>query len=69
MSLPRAKPAYDQDDENRTRQAIDDGFAKSYRRGQSIELFPNTSVVMRSPDGTRWKLAISNAGALSAVLA
>lgn len=38
------------------------------KRGQDIET-DQESIILRSPDGARWKLAVANNGTLSAVSA
>lgn len=50
-----------------TRQAyaqIERMDAMNYKRNQDIEL-GNTAIILMSPDGSRFKLVVSNAGALS----
>jgi hypothetical protein len=69
MILATPKPAYDMADEAKTRAAIAAAIAKAYVRGESIELWPGATVILRSPNNNRWKLAVDNAGALTAVAA
>lgn len=69
MKLAYPKPQYDQDDEAKVRAAIAEAFAKAYVRGESIELWPGASVVIRSPNNNRWRLTVDNTGALTTVAA
>lgn len=39
-------------------------FQNSYRKDQHIDINPATYVIMTSPDGTRFSVTVSNAGAL-----
>lgn len=40
---------------------------QNYKRGAHVELPADTFIILRSPDGARWKITVSNAGVLSAV--
>lgn len=48
--------------------AIEAADRMNYKRGQDIELGTN-SIILTAPNGIRYKLVVSNAGALSTVVA
>lgn len=60
----RAPQKYDPMDAAKFRDAVDQDMAKRYARGESIEMWPNTYFYVRSPNGNRWQVSVSNAGAL-----
>lgn len=66
MKLPVAPAAYDRLDQTRTRSALEQADARSRKHGENIELV-NDFLILRSPNGTRYKLTVSDLGALSAV--
>ena len=65
MNLGSPPPEYDPDNEAQTRSAIEQADQQSVKRGQDIELGKGR-VIIKSPNGARWFLTISNAGAVSA---
>jgi hypothetical protein len=66
MRFARPKTAYEPADEARYRDQTDASLSRAYARGESVELWPGTSVILRSPNGARWRIQVSNAGVLSA---
>lgn len=66
MSLPFAPTGYDQRDQNETRAEVQRELDRRHRRGVDLEL-SSDRLILRSPNGSRFALAVSNAGALSAV--
>jgi hypothetical protein len=40
----------------------------NHRKGTDVELGVDERVILRSPDGNRWALAVNNAGALVTTL-
>lgn len=68
MSLNLLPPG-DQYDPSRERQRdllLERADRDNRKRGQDIET-DEERVILRSPDGARWKLAVANDGTLSAV--
>jgi hypothetical protein len=65
VTLPPAPPQYNARNEAQTREAIAQADAASHKKGQDIELGA-AKLILKSPNGTRWALTVSNAGALSA---
>lgn len=57
--LPAAPARYDPSNEDQTRAAIAREIAAAERRARG----PQQYLVMVSPDGTRWRVSVSNAGA------
>jgi hypothetical protein len=47
--------------------AIEAADKLNYKRGQDVDIGGN-SLILTSPDGTRYKVVVSNAGVLSAVM-
>lgn len=66
MTLPIAPPAYSVDDQRRTRAAIERADKQNRKLRQDIEI-TSERLILSSPNGSRWVLTVSNAGALSAV--
>lgn len=69
MNLPNAPAKYDPEDQTRTRTAITQEDTNNLKRNADFELAPGARVLIRSPDGTRWKIVVDNAGLLSTVAA
>jgi hypothetical protein len=67
MSLPRAPNAYSREDQDRLRTELDKMDAKSRKAGQDVEVAGSERLILSSPNGSRWDIQVSNAGALSAV--
>jgi hypothetical protein len=68
MNLPAPESQYDQADEAATRRTIAAVDAQSYKRGRDVELQPGQRLILRSPDGTRWAVSVSNAGVVGAAV-
>jgi hypothetical protein len=62
MSSPKPPPQYDQKDQTEVRRQLDAADRQNVKIGTDIE-FVNNRLIMTSPDGTRWSLTVSNAGA------
>jgi hypothetical protein len=69
MNFSRPKTGYDPGDEARFREQTDAALRKCYARGESVELWPGAAVILRAPNGGRWKIQVSNTGVLSATAA
>lgn len=69
MKLPGPPEKYSRNDEARTRVVIEQEDRHNLKRNADVELVPGARYLIRSPDGTRWKLAVDNAGVLTAVAA
>lgn len=67
MSLLRAPNAYSREDQDRLRTELDKMDAKSRKAGQDVEVAGSERLILSSPNGSRWDIQVSNAGALSAV--
>jgi len=65
MKLPRPRPTYDSQDEAQTRALIEQADGKTLKQGQTIDLPLNAAIVMTSPNGTRYRLDISDSGVAS----
>jgi hypothetical protein len=66
VKLPLPFEQYDVGDQTRTRVAIEQELNLYRKKGADIELV-NDRLILRSPNGTRYKLTVSNAGVLAAV--
>jgi hypothetical protein len=64
ITLPSPPPDYDQSAEAQRNQILEQADAGNHKRGTDLELGPGERIVMRSPNGTRYFLTVSNAGAL-----
>ena len=66
MILPNASNAYDQGVESQRNLLIEQADDMNRKKNQDIEL-RNERLILQSPNGTRFKLAVENNGNLSAV--
>ena len=66
MKLPRPTADYDQVAELTLRRALELADALNRKKNADIELGQDEKLVIRSPNGTRYYLTVSNVGALSA---
>ena len=66
MILPNASNAYDQSVESQRNLLIEQADDMNRKKNQDIEL-RNDRLILQSPNGTRFKLAVENNGNLSAV--
>ena len=64
MRLQPAPPAYSQVEQNQFRALLGREFDVVLRSDRDVELV-TTRIILRSPNGSRWALTVSNAGALS----
>jgi hypothetical protein len=69
MNLPAPGAAYDQADEAAARRAMGQADKQNYKRGQDIELQPGQRLILRAPDGSRWRITVTPAGAVGAAAA
>lgn len=44
---------------------IEQAFKQTYRKGTDIEMEPDTGVILRSPNGTRYRVVVADDGTLS----
>ncbi len=65
MKLPRPSESYDAMDESITRAAIERADDENLKRGRDLEVHP-ARIILRSPNGSRWAITVSNTGTLSA---
>lgn len=66
MKLPLAAPKYDVSDQTRARVAIEQEDHRNRKKGVDLEIV-NERLILHSPNGTRYKVVVSDAGALSTV--
>jgi hypothetical protein len=62
MTLPVAGAAYDAGNERSARAAIERELARRIVKGQDIELASGERLILRSPNGSRWSLGVTDAG-------
>ena len=67
MSLSRAPVSYSGEEQDRIRAEIARMDGRTRKKGQDIEVAGTERLILSSVNGTRFKLVVSNAGALSAV--
>jgi hypothetical protein len=67
MSLPRAPGAYSTDDQDRFRKTLDQRDTENRKKQQDVEVAGTERLILSSPNGSRFNVVVSNAGALSAV--
>jgi hypothetical protein len=66
MKLPRPMPDYDQVAELTLRRALELADALNRKKNADIEMGQSERIIIRSPNGTRYSLTVSDVGALSA---
>ena len=67
MSLLRAPNGYSREDQDRLRTDLDKMDAANRKTGRDVEVAGSERLILSSPNGSRWDIQVSNAGALSAV--
>lgn len=65
MKLSRTLPYYDEADQTQLRVAIERADDENLKRGRDLEIHP-ARIIVRSPNGSRWAITVSNTGTLSA---
>ena len=66
LSLPRPLSAYDQGDEAQLRHALEREDRNNRKIGTDVDVGANR-LVLKSPNGARWSITVSNTGVLTAV--
>lgn len=66
MSFPNASQDYDHGNETRFRAAVNQADMQNHKRNRDIEM-GQARLILTSPNGTRYAVAVDNAGALSTV--
>lgn len=62
MKLPKSAARYDPLDQDMTRNIIERDDLQNFKRNQDVEI--RTRLILASPNGTRYQITVSNAGAL-----
>jgi hypothetical protein len=65
MKLPRPAPAYDVRDQAEHRAATERAINSAHARGEDVEVSPGR-LIIKSPNGNRWSVTVSNAGVVAA---
>lgn len=65
LVLARPKESYDAGEEAQMRAALTAEDRKNRKKGADVEL-RDELLILRSPDGTRWKITVSNVGVVGA---
>lgn len=66
MSLPRPADKYDPRWAAENNRALEQKLAMAHRKGADVELGQDEKLILRSPNGSRWSITVSNAGTISA---
>lgn len=64
MSLPRAPEKYEQRWATEVLRQLDQRALTNFSKGSDIELGQDERIIMRSPNGTRWAIAVDDAGVI-----
>lgn len=67
--LPNPPQQYEPSAEAQRNQMIEQADSQNHKRGSDVELGPGERLILRSPDGSRWAVTVSNAGALEVTAA
>ena len=65
MKLPASRPVYTQADDQTARSILERADAENHKRNRDIEVSPGR-LIIKSPNGTRYTIEVSNAGVISA---
>lgn len=65
MNLASPAPNYNVTDQAQLRRALMTADNQNRKAGQNVELRAE-SLILRSPNGDRWKITVSNSGVVSA---
>lgn len=65
MKLPASRPTYTQVDDQTARSVLERADAENHKRNRDIEVSPGR-LIIKSPNGTRYSIEVSNAGVISA---
>lgn len=65
MKLPASRPSYTQVDDQTVRSVLERADAENHKRNRDIEVSPGR-LIIKSPNGTRYSIEVSNAGVISA---
>lgn len=66
MKLPTAPNVYDRASEAQRNLIIEQADQQNLKRLQDIEIVAPQRLILRSPNGSRWVITVSNTGTLSA---
>jgi len=66
MKLPTPAGRYDQALEAQRNLLLEQADKQNRKRLEDVEIVEPQRLILRSPDGTRWKLVVDNAGVLTA---
>jgi len=66
MKLPSPPPQYSPTYEGEKNRILEQTDIHNVKRLADIEVVAPQRLILRSPDGTQWKLVVSNTGTLSA---
>lgn len=66
MKLPRPGVEYNQIEEQSFRRALELADAINRKKNANIEMGQDELIIIRSPNGTRFHLSVSNLGVLTA---
>lgn len=67
VSLPKPPQAYDYTNEVEHRRLVELAFNEALSKAEDFRLQPGQRVILTSPGGVLWALAVDDAGALSTV--
>lgn len=65
MKLPASRLTYTQVDDQTVRSVLERADAENHKRNRDIEVSPGR-LIIKSPNGTRYSIEVSNAGVISA---
>lgn len=65
MRLPMPPDHYQRATEIERNRQLEQADVYNHKRGQDVEISPGR-LILKSPNGTRWSITVSNAGAISA---
>lgn len=66
MKLPLAPDKYDRSTQTRVQTALEQEDTRNRKKGADVEIV-NERLILHSPNGTRYKITVSDLGALAAV--
>lgn len=66
LSLPVPEASYSRESQAKRDVELKQADALNYKRNQDIELQPKQKLIVRSPNGHRWSISVTDAGDFTA---
>ena len=68
LQLPVVPAAYTPDNERQRNRMLEQADRGNHKRGRDMELGPGEAIILRAPNGTRYRVKVENNGDLATEL-